>query len=219
MNMSKLTDEALASKLAAVDLERSNLSVAYKEIGDKLSSLYEQRETLDNEIAKRAIVGIDPNKADEFTAAQWEYILFTDHMGNRERSNLANTVAQKYGMRFDGYNRTTQQRALTLVLIRDNPAVLESHKKLLAMVLPHIKCADVELSHGDTVSAKYLSIFDRGMSEYAVYFALVNEEAGIYWACHTRYSRTKCDYKFASLDELLDYLNKKHYYETGSDEE
>lgn len=217
-------DAKLSRQLAAVTTEHAAICAAYQELQAKLTAVCNRKEGIENKIAAREVAKLDAEKSDTFTPEQWEYVLYTDFRGNAIRYKLGQQIAYRYNVRFDGYNDKTSQRVPEVVLIRNDPAILENNTKFLKLVLPHLKPSKIEYelqSYGkkEEVEAVYISIFDSGLSEYAKYFALVNESTGVYWAMQQRSHRCTCNAKFHTLTELMEYLNKNHYYETGENDD
>lgn len=218
-----VAQDDLEQRCAAAIAEHESLAAEYHAMGEKVVALYNKREELENEVARRKLVSmkLDPKLWREYTAEQWEYVLFTDFRGNMERYKLAQNIGCEMGaIGFSGgYSEHTNQRIAKLTMYRDKPNMVKDTVEQLTIVLPHLKPIPIDFREEEyrgeekTVEAVYLSIFDRGLSEYAVYFALVNIETGVYWAMQTRYHRTTRNKKFDTLEELVEYLNKTHYYQ------
>jgi hypothetical protein len=173
-----------------------------------MDKLFKKRKKLVEQLSKLELEELPANPED-YSSEHWKYILHeTEGM---DRYYFCQSVVEKYGLRFSGYQPTTNQKCLQLCFVRDDKEVYNNHLKLLKMILPSIIPCDIECEDG-SVKGKYLGILDSGLSEYAVYFAIVNEEQGIYWAMQTRYCSVTCNGKFDSLEKLMEYLNTNHYY-------
>lgn len=216
-NLEQLSTDVLAHDAEVVKHEYEQVAQEYRILGEQVKILRDKWNNFENEINRRTVTSIDPKNWKHFTPEQWEYVLYTDFIGNKIRYDLAANVSDESGIWFSGYNSNTNQRTIQLVLYRDHPNMVKDAVNNLEIILPHLKPASTEFREGkgdySEVEAVHLSVLDRDMSEYAVYFALVNIKTGVYYVMQRRYSTTTCNKKFETLEGLVAYLTENHYYQ------
>ena len=152
---------------------------------------------------------IDTIKVETGTVG-WEELLFTD---GRERSKVISEMLDEKLPRYSslypsGYFPNTQQVCLQLCLYKKDDARTQDAYDKLMEILPYLKA----LPHG----YKVLSVFDRGLSEFARYEVRIrNNQATVIANSYGRESE-----KFrGGIKAALDYVQKNLYYKKSKEED
>jgi hypothetical protein len=121
------------------------------------------------------------------------------------------------GLQVSGTNIHTNQRVLKVALLKGEPSLTQRVQAALEVVLPYI----VPHAYGrdPNVKAKYLTVFERSLSEFGKFFIAIDESAGRYDLLCQRYSSQSVVYAGVSLAALLDYMEKNCYYKSAVPDE
>ncbi len=151
----------------------------------------------------------------------WPYLLEETGATNKARYDAANKAVEKLaridpytGLRTSGYLPSTSQRGLQVCLIRGLPELTALTVAALHEVLPYLKPIQPEKPHERTEPYKYLSVFESTLSEHGKYWLAVNEELALFELRISRYGRESVVHKAVSLENLLQYVETHHPYES-----
>lgn len=209
-----LSIEALNERLKGFEAEDARIRPEYHRLGEELSALYEKRQAVKDELSRRVTVNIDPQNWREFTPEQWEYVLGDANDQGMARHKFGESVFHAMGLWSSGYNPETNQRAVSMMLYRDEPDSKAQTLEALRTILPYIKPRTIKMGYDeDDIVAKFVDVFEHGLSEYAVIWAVVDEPKSAFYSMWTRYSRTEVEKKFKTLEDLVDYIQKNHWYQ------
>jgi hypothetical protein len=209
-----LSVEALNERLKTIEAEDARIRPEYERLGKELTALYEKREAVKDELSRRIQIEIDPKNWRDFTSEQWEYVLNDANDQGMARYKFSESVFHAMGLWSSGYNPETNQRAVSMMLYRDEPDSKAQTLEALRVILPHIKPRKINMGYDeDDIVAKYVNVFEHGLSEYAVIWSVIDERTGAFYSMNTRYSRTKVEKKFDTLEELVSYIQREHYYQ------
>jgi hypothetical protein len=209
-----LSVEALNERLKGFEAEDARIRPEYHRLGEELSALYEKRQAVKDELSRRVTMNIDPKSWRNFTPEQWEYVLGDANDQGMARHKFGDSVFHEMGLWASGYSPETNQRAVSMMLYRDEPDSKPQTLEALRVILPHIKPRHINIGD-EEIFAKYVDVFEHGLSEYAVIWSVVDEPNGAFYSMRTRYSHTEVEKKFGTLEELVGYIQQNHWYQVS----
>lgn len=179
-----------------------------------LKPLYEQHEALNKKITtlqkKRKKLREDKEKAQLQTPVtkeqEIEYFLFEDGFVDGERHKARQKYWNGKGWWQSRYFHEIQQVNLSLMLYKGDTANLEKTIKNVEEVLPFLKPLN---------GKKRLGIFEHTLSENGSWTVEIDDES--FDLVLHRYRRRSVEKQFKTLRELLEYIQKNHYYSDGDD--
>lgn len=186
--------ENLQKQLNELENRRSELFRLKEPIDAELCSNYDKIEKLKNQLATQKI---------KTGNVSWNYLLTPD--AGKEVYKEANNRLAKFDLSMFCYFPETNQMCVRIGLIKNSQ---ESYSKVIAglkEVLPFI----LPLKDG----YKHIGVFESTLGEHGVYNCLINEQNNDYKLIFCYYSRKIEKDKFTSLEELISYVQKNHYYE------
>jgi hypothetical protein len=208
-----LSVEALNERLKGLEAEDARIRPEHERLGNELVALYEKRQAIKDELSRRVTMDIDPKNWRNFTPEQWSYVLDDANDQGMVRHRFGESVFHEMGFWSSGYIPETNQRAVSMMMYRDEPDSKAQTLEALRTILPYIKPRTIDIGEDDDIVAKYVNVFEHGLSEYAVIWSVVDEPNGAFYSMRTRYSSTSVEKKFGTLEELVDYIQKTHWYQ------
>lgn len=139
---------------------------------------------------------------------QIEYFLFEDGLVAGERYKARSKFWSKSPLYLSGYNPETKQSAFKLKLIKGGSESLESTISEIERILPFIKANN---------GVKKFGVFEHTLSEGGSYSVEITENS--YSLYITSWSRTSLIKSFDNLRELVQYVQKHHYYQDIDEDE
>jgi hypothetical protein len=215
MTQKDLSVEALNERLKALEAEDARIRPEYHRLEEELIALREKRQAVKDELSRRVTAEIDPKNWRDFTPEQWEYVLGDANDQDMTRYKFGENVFHAMGLWSSGYNPETNQRAVSMMLYRDNPDSKEQTLEALRTILPHIKSRKINIGEDDDIVAKFVDVFEHGLSQYTVIWTVIDEPNGAFYSMRTKYSHNEVEKKFDTLEELVSYIQKNHWYQVS----
>lgn len=139
------------------------------------------------------------------------FLLFEDGAASGVRYKKADEYFRSLGFGYSmGYNAESQQRGVSISLVKGDENSLKIAESAINKVLPHLRCISVD---GDKV--KIIHINEHTCSEHGTY-DLYFTEKDIQLVKHRYYSKY-IEKTFRCLTEALKYVQKNHFYEKFED--
>lgn len=115
------------------------------------------------------------------------------------------------------YNGHTLQTTFEIKLVKGDSSVTEKTKCEIETLFPHFKSFSTEVYKSNkkvTLDGVYFGIFESSLSENGIHFAIINMNTNEYHYCTTCWHHTEHKKQFASLSELLLFIENNVYYQT-----
>lgn len=137
----------------------------------------------------------------------WSYLL-DGSSGSKSYSRCRDELSKRglYGPQ--GVATDTMQRGFKIMLYQNDAESFKKNLNGLKEILPFVK----PITTGDYAGYKYIDVFEHTLSEYGSYWVIVNEELIDCRLMQDRWHRTYEIKKFDTLEKLLAYMWKHHYY-------
>lgn len=189
--------EKAKRELVLVSKEMEEVRSQIKPLNDKFGKLFEKHKKLQSEY--------DKLKLPEIKDDDWEYILHVEPNESTERYSFRTKKIDELGLMPSGYYPETNQTHVELKLIKGKPETKAKTIESLATILPFLK----PIKDGKV----HLGVFEHTLSEHGIYKLLIDKETMRCELTFTRYSRTSSEKTFENLNEAIEYIYDKHYYE------
>ncbi len=213
--LADLTDQQLSERLVGVNAELLAAREQWQHWQQTCGVLADQARAVAEEQDRRRLA------AGEAQPQDWRWLLEMTEPETEARYKAAKRAvgdvgrfAGLSGLGVSGYNPRTMQRVLKVSLYRDRDELTEVVLKALQQVLPVIEPTSGDDREGPY---KYVGVFEASLSEHGSYHLAIDESRGRYELRVTRYGRPNLVHAAANLGDLLKYVQRNCYYETGSD--
>lgn len=215
LDLAGRTDEQLRLQQADVSAELEAARAQWQHWQQACSALSNQARALAEEQDRRRLAVCQSETRD------WAWLLEVTEPETEARYKAAQRAVAEVaqlgsfsGLRTSGYNPRTMQRTLKVSLYRDCDKLTAAVEQALLQLLPAIKLTP---SDGRDEPYKYLGVFEASLSEHGSYHLAIDESKDRYELRVTRYGRPSTVHAASSLAELLRYVQRHCYYETGND--
>ena len=192
-----LSDSALETRKAELQERQAALCVQRDALNEQIIALYDQLAALEAESVER-VMRSSPGP-------DWAWLLFED--GASHRHKVREQALAALGLSASGYYPELDQAAVRITLYKDKPGQTEAVCSALRQVLPALK------PHTD--GHRRIGIFEHSLSEHGIWSLHITPE-DVPELHFTRYSRSRCEKTFASLEAAIEYIAQHHYYERWS---
>jgi hypothetical protein len=198
--------ETWKKEIVSIDKKREELFKIKEPIDKQLSSLYEKKEKLQNQI--------DTSRINRKGKIDWEWILHCDHSQSTAHYRAAKDAMAKLGLMNSGFYENTNQISISIVINKNEYKKIPKIMKSIDILLPFLKpVVDGFICFG---------IFEHTLSKHGIFQLKINKKLKGYISC-TRYGHeevtigSKTD--LSPLEDLLKYCAKELWYEdeTGED--
>lgn len=213
-NLDELTREAekLNSQLTEIYIKLQPLELERDRLWEKFKVAQEARDTmLYADFVANSTNGLP------LTQAEIDLLLIGDHKSTAAYRAASTIENNKLSLKRGGYNPQTLQTTFEIKLVKGDSSVTEKTKCEIETLFPHFKTSPIEVNKNDkkvTLDGVYFAIFESSLSENGIHFAVINMNTNEYHYCTTRWHHTEHKKQFASLSELLSYIENNVYYET-----
>lgn len=193
---------SLQSKIEALEARRQELFKMKEPIDKELQEHYKELEILRNKVSELELAKPMSNED--------EIKFHLEEADGSVRYRAAMEYWHNKGFWVSGYYPDTNQRALQLTLTKGDPTSFTKTVAAIKEVLPFIK----QQKGGKRV----FGVFEHTLSEFGVYNVL--EKNGVWSLEKTTYGRPEVLKTFPSVEEMVKYIQTRHYYDTkeGDDE-
>lgn len=209
--LSKLSDDALRSRLAELRVEQEATRELYQAASDKLNELYDQVSDIQNELDARTLL----------TDTSWPLLLNETGSSSKVLYDAAHAKLRaslpkglEYRVTFSGYHPSIQQRSLTIT-VNSKPHVQNAIHAVLVDILPHLKSPK---ETDDGVAAKRIHVMDDTCSENGSLWLAIDEESSTYQLWVTAWHTDRKLYTAKSLKDLIRFVGEKYPYRENRDE-
>lgn len=190
-----MTLEELEKEIAAANARRQELFNLKEPIDNELVSNYEKLEQLKQERTKLLL----PQKEND-----WVWLLEeTGSGGDQVKLRAICNKIESMGLYCSGYNPKTEQRAIKLMLTKNDEESYTQTIASLEILLPYIK-ADPEDGY------KYFGIFETSLSAGGVFYLRIGEKNSILG--RTVYGHDREIKTFLTVAEAVKYIQENHWY-------
>lgn len=196
--------ETWKKEIENIDNKREELFKIKEPIDKQLSSLYEKKEKLQNQI--------DTARINSKGKIDWEWILSSDYDESTAHHKAAKEAIAKLGFMSSGFYESNKQRCISIMINKNEfkkiPKIMESIDVLLPFLKP---------THDKFIC---FGIFEHTLSEHGIFQLKINKKLKGYISC-TCYGHeeetlgSKTD--LIPLEDLLKYCAKELWYEKGED--
>jgi len=194
-----------------------DFDAAIQELKDKRAPLYTERDALTDKIMKiskkieklRADKEKEQMKQPMTPEEEMKYFLFEDGSVSGERYKAREKYWRDKSLYSSGYFAEVEQVSLQMMLYKGEGDNLKETIETLEKVIPLLKV------HSDGV--KRLDIFEHTFSEHGSWSVEISEDS--FDLIVHRWHRKTVDKSFDNLQDLVEYVQENHYYETSFDGE
>lgn len=207
-----LETEKLNSQLTELYIKLQPLEIERDRLWTKFKTAQEARDTmLYADFVENSTNGLP------LTQSEIDLLLIGDHKSMAAYRAASSIENNKLCLRRDGYNSKTLQASFQIKLVKGDPSFTEKTKCEIETLFPHFKTSPIEVNKNDkkvTLDGVYFGIFESSLSENGIHFAIINMNTNEYHYCTTCWHHTEHKKQFASLDELLSFIENNVYYQT-----
>ena len=194
-----------------------DFDAAIQELKDKRDPLYKERDALTDKIMKlsKKIEKLRSDKEKEqmkqpmTPEEEMKYFLFEDGSVSGERYKAREKYWRDNSLYSSGYFAEVEQVSLKMMLYKGEGDNLKETIETLEKVIPLLKV------HSDGV--KRLDIFEHTCSEHGSWSVEISEDS--FDLIVHRWHRKTVDKSFDNLQDLVEYVQQYHYYESSIDSE
>lgn len=182
------------------------LNAEIKKLEEQNAQLHEKMEPINNELMSNAGKLRELRDKRDTILSQnnednWEWLLFEDGRGSSTKNKLLEQKLMAIGLYVSGYYHDTQQRAIKLMLIKNDPQSFTRHLAAIELLLPYLK------THPDGFTR--FSIFEHTLSRYGSFALAIGEK--IILEVNRRAIQ-----EFNTIEDALKYIQEHHWYEKKS---
>ena len=207
-----LETEKLNSQLTELYIKLQPLEIERDRLWTKFKTAQEARDTmLYADFVANSTNGLP------LTQAEIDLLLIGDHKSTAAYRAASNIENNKLSLQRAGYNPKTLQTSFQIKLVKGDSSLTDKTKSDIETLFPHFKIHSNKLHKNNkelSIESVYFGIFESSLSAGGIHFALINLDTDEYHYCITRWGHTEHKKQFASLSELLSYIETNVYYET-----
>lgn len=204
-DLEQLDDEDLRKRHSYLTEKAAILSVQIEELNDKITTVYDEKRELEDELDRRYMATLDSDG--------WSVLLEETGTSSNSRYHAANEELKRLMppditcAMFSGYRSLIQQRSLT-IFVNEESGVVEAAERVINTLLPHMK----KLPPMDGISSHHhIEVMDNTCSEHGSLWLLIDQENDLYQLWISRYSNKHLTTR-KSLRDLLQYVAERHPY-------